>query len=270
MEAVNTITALYKPVQPTVKQSDENVSYRERPPNTSLQNVIHCYWQLKTSRPLLSPFHYRVVADGCIDIFFDITRPTESFVMGFCKKYTEFPLAETFNYVGIRFLPSMFPHWFKISAATLTNRYEKLELIHRDLARFIEAHLSKYIELEGIANELDEHFIRRFSEVSVNPDPRFYRAVELILESSGTIETERSLSTGVSARQLRRIFNYYIGTTPKTFSQVVRFQCILRAKPSVQSLRSNKIFYDIGFFDQSHFIKDFKNFYGVTPTRAFR
>jgi len=29
--------------------------------------------------------------------------------MGFCKKYTEFSIGHEFNYVGIRFLPTMFP-----------------------------------------------------------------------------------------------------------------------------------------------------------------
>jgi len=80
---------------------------------------------------------------------------------------------------------------------------------------------------------------------------------------------ETDLETGVSARQLRRLFEYYMGDTPKTFSQVVRFQNILRAKPSSQSLRKNKLFFDVGFCDQARFIKNFKNFYGVTSSKAF-
>jgi AraC-like DNA-binding protein len=43
----------------------------------------------------------------------------------------------------------------------------------------------------------------------------------------------------------------------------------LRAKPSTLSLRTNKLFFDVGFYDQSHFIKDFRNFFGVTPAKAF-
>ena len=76
------------------------------------------------------------------------------------------------------------------------------------------------------------------------------------------------MDTGISQRQLRRMFDFYIGDSPKTFAKVVRFQNILMSKPSVQSLKSNKLFYDIGFFDQAHFIKDFKYMYGLTPTIA--
>ena len=80
---------------------------------------------------------------------------------------------------------------------------------------------------------------------------------------------ERELDTGLSARQLRRIFNYYIGTTAKTFSNVVRFQYILNADPSQRRLKNDKLYFDVGFFDQAHFIKNFKTFYGVTPSQAF-
>jgi len=83
------------------------------------------------------------------------------------------------------------------------------------------------------------------------------------------VDIEKELDTGLSPRQLRRIFNFYIGTSAKSFSNVVRFQYILSANPSKQSLKENKPYYDVGFFDQAHFIKHFKTFYGVTPSEAF-
>nr|WP_246164250.1 helix-turn-helix domain-containing protein [Xanthovirga aplysinae] len=101
-------------------------------------------------------------------------------------------------------------------------------------------------------------------------DSRFLNSLNLIFKSKGFLDTEKDLKTGLSPRQLRRIFNYYIGTTPKAFSNVVRFQHILNAKPSKQSLKKNKLYFDVGFFDQAHFIKNFKNFYGVTPSEAFQ
>ena len=96
------IRKFYKPVQPTVDWSSVKVSYTEFLPDIRLQEMIYCYWQLKTSEVLTEQFNYRVVADGCIDIFFELTNPADSYVMGFCKKFTEFPLENQFNYVGIR------------------------------------------------------------------------------------------------------------------------------------------------------------------------
>jgi hypothetical protein len=91
------IRRLYKPLQPTAKQVNQGVSYREISPDDFLSNSIYCYWELKTNKRLEDPFTYRVVADGCIDIFFQLDNPSENFVMGFCKKYTEFILDNSFH-----------------------------------------------------------------------------------------------------------------------------------------------------------------------------
>ncbi len=257
------------PVQPTVKRSAERVTYQEFMPDAALQGIIYCYWRLRTSVSLDEPFIYRVVADGCIDIFFELNNPAENFVMGFCKKYTEFPLENSFDYVGVRFLPTMFSQLFKINAAELSNRFENLGVVLPATAGFIASAFETGLSVAEIKRRFDEYFLHFAVRTEFDRDPRFYEALSLILQNSGVLNVEKDLDTGLSPRQLRRLFGYYIGDSAKTFSQVVRFQNILRAKPSQQSLRQNKLFYDNGYYDQAHFIKEFKNLYGVTPGKAF-
>ncbi|WP_442588409.1 AraC family transcriptional regulator [Pedobacter sp. AW31-3R] len=257
------------PVQPTVKQSATGVTYHEFLPHPGLQNFIYCYWQLKTTAPLEQQFNYQVVADGCIDIFFELDHPSENFVMGFCKKYTEFPLDNTFNYVGLRFLPSMFPSLFQIDASTLSNRSEQLHAVIPETAAFITDNFGPGMNISQITALLDTYFLQVLSTAKNSTDVRLYTAISLILKNYGVLNVEKDLDTGISSRQLRRLFEFYIGDTPKTFSKIVRFQNILRAKPSAQSLQQNKLFFDAGYYDQAHFIKEFKNFYGVTPGKVF-
>ncbi|SEJ53651.1 Helix-turn-helix domain-containing protein [Dyadobacter sp. SG02] len=263
------IRGLYMPVQPTVKQSAACVTYQEFLPDMALQRFIYCYWQLRTTEPLDEPFIYRVVADGCIDIFFELNNPVENFVMGFCKKYTEFPLENNFDYVGVRFLPTMFPQIFKINAAELSNRFENLQVVIPETAQFIASTFEPGLSAPEIKRRFDGYFLDFVAGIDFNHDPRFYGALAAILRNFGVLNVEKDLDTGLSPRQLRRLFEYYVGDSAKTFSQVVRFQNILRAKPSQQSLRENKLFYDNGYYDQAHFIKEFKNLYGVTPGKAF-
>lgn len=269
MKSNANIRQLYKPIQPTVTQSTENVAYAEFLPDTSLQHFIYCYWQLKTLEELSEQFNYRVVADGCIDVFFELNNPSNNFVMGFCKKFTEFPLENNFNYIGIRFLPTMFSQLFKVNAMELSNRFEHLETVVPHLSEFIAKQLNPNLQTVEIQQLLDTYFIRAIQQTTFESDNRLYEAIEIILKNYGMVNLEKDLNTGISPRQLRRLFEFYIGDTAKTFSKVVRFQNILRAKPSTQSLRQNKIFFDVGYYDQSHFIKEFKNFYGVIPSVAF-
>lgn len=256
-------------MQPTVKQTGQSVSYREISPDHSLSQVIYCYWELKTHERLQTPFTYRVVADGCIDLFFQLDKPAENFVMGFCKKYTEFPLDHSFHYAGVRFLPTMFPALFKVDAKMLSNRFERLEHVANGLSVFIAENFSEHDEFTQIKSRFDQYFFELIKKAHPDLDRRFQHALSFILKNSGVVNVQTDLDFGLSQRQLRRYFEYYIGDTAKTFSQVVRFQNILNAKPSTQSLRQNNLFFDLGYYDQAHFIKEFKNFYGVTPGKAF-
>lgn len=263
------IRLFYNPIQPTVKQSADYVTYSEFLPDNRLQNFIYCYWQLKTGKTLSEQFNYKVVADGCIDIFFELTNPKDSYIMGFCKKFTEFPLDNSFNYMGVRFLPTMFPQLFKVNAKELSNKFEYLDNVVPATSNFIKNNLNADLSTGEIKNIFDCYFLQLVSNTTFNSDNRLYEAIQIILKKFGVIDIENDLKTGVSSRQLRRLFEFYVGDTPKTFSQVVRFQNILKAKPSSQSLRQNKLFFDVGYYDQAHFIKEFKNFYGVTPGKAF-
>jgi len=263
------IRKLYKPVQPTVKQSADDVIYSEFLPDLRLHDFIYCYWELKTATPLSEPFIYRVVADGCIDIFFELNNPKDNFVMGFCKKFTEFPLDSSFHYIGVRFLPTMFPQLFEISASELSNRFELLSIVVPKVSAFIADKFNNQLTTKQIHLTFDSYFINLIENTTFDYDSRLYNAIEKILQEFGVVNIEKDLDTGISQRQLRRLFEFYIGDTAKTFAKVVRFQNILRAKPSSQSLRQNKLFFDKGYYDQAHFIKEFKNFYGVTPSKAF-
>ena len=269
MKSTEQIRNLYQPIQPTIKQSEKNVTYQEFIPTPFLQEFIYCYWQLKTTTKLSSQFNYKVVADGCIDIFFELNNPKENFVMGFCKKYTEFSLENEFNYVGIRFLPTMFSQIFNINASELSNKFESLENVIPKTSKFIADHFHNKLTLENITPIFDTYFSDLLATVNFDRDNRLYNAIQIILLKYGVLNVEKDIDVGISSRQLQRLFKFYIGDTPKTFSKVVQFQNILKAKPSTQSLKQNKLFYDIGYYDQSHFIKDFKNFYGVTPSKAF-
>lgn len=270
MNPFQSIKHFYRPLQPTVKTGDKDVIYTEIVPKKTFQNFIYCFWQLKTKQQLDAPFIYRVVSDGCIDIFFNHNNLEESFVMGFCRKYTEFPIGKDFNYVGIRFLPSVFPLLFQIDAKTLSNKDQLLKSILPEIAIQIKTIVKPSEPFLNVIEKLNKIVAPFILNQAFDFDTRFFKALHLIFKTSGNIETQNGLDTGLSPRQLRRVFNYYIGTTPKAFSKVVRFQHFLNMKPSSQSLKSQKLFFDVGFYDQAHFIKDFKTFYGVTPSQAFK
>ncbi len=270
MNELKTIREYYKPIQPAVSGNDYGIIYQEIQPNKEIENFVYCFWQLKTQKTLNQDYDYRVVSDGCIDIFFNHKQPTENFVMGFCRKYTQFQIGKEFDYIGVRFLPSAFPLLFNVNAKTLSNQSQELNKILPNFSNWIKSVIKPSDSFETITKILNEKIIGFSRKSAIDYDHRFLDSLNLIFQKNGYLDIEKDLNTGLSPRQLRRIFNFHIGTTAKSFSNVVRFQHILNAKPSKQSLKENKLYFDVGFFDQAHFIKNFKTYYGVTPSEAFR
>ncbi|GJH40008.1 transcriptional regulator [Capnocytophaga sp. HP1101] len=250
----------YHPVQARIPHTQSEVSYREFVPTEALQPFIYCYWELKTNTNLATTFTYRVIADGCVDIFFNLTNPQESSLMGFCKNYTEFPMEGEFHYIGIRFLPAVFPLLFEQDASEVRQQEIPLRDIVPSLATFIVQHCYQHSAKE-IREQLDHYFINYLAGKNLRIDNRFFVALKTILQHKGTTPIH-TLNTGISNRQLRRLFDYYIGDSPKTFSKIVRFQHILSEKAY-----HNHSFLDT-YYDQAHFIKDFKTFYGDTPSKV--
>ena len=89
-------------------------------------------------------------------------------MMGFCKKYTEFALSNSFNYVGIRFLPTMFPQMFKINASELSNRYEHLSVVVPQTSAFIQSRFNSSTTVDDIKTIFDNYFLKTLSIVSVS------------------------------------------------------------------------------------------------------
>lgn len=70
---------------------------------------------------------------------------------------------------------------------------------------------------------------------------------------------------GITSRYLQKLFLQYTGLTPKLYSKISRFQDSLRLVTK-KNASLTSIAYECGYFDQSHFIKDFKAFTGYTPS----
>ena len=74
-----------------------------------------------------------------------------------------------------------------------------------------------------------------------------------------------SLKTGYSAKHFIALFKQHLGVTPKTFQRIIRFQKAIHDIELKGNISWTSLALDCGYFDQAHFIADFKNYSGFTP-----
>lgn len=98
----------------------------------------------------------------------------------------------------------------------------------------------------------------------IQTDKLIVEAVKLIYQSNGTIRIkELNEKLFISQSPFEKRFRKVVGTSAKKFASIVRFNAVLDNLNQTKTL--TEICYENNFFDQAHFIKDFKQFTGDTP-----
>jgi AraC-like DNA-binding protein len=100
-------------------------------------------------------------------------------------------------------------------------------------------------------------------------DPLVVQALGLIYQNKGNIRMGAlSDQLHISQSPFEKRFRKVVGTSPKKFASIVRLKHVMKRAGSAPSLTA--LGYEAGFYDQAHFIKEFKRFTGDTPEEYFR
>lgn len=101
------------------------------------------------------------------------------------------------------------------------------------------------------------------------PDSLITAAIAIIQSKKGIIKIKDLADTlFISQDAFEKRFRKTIGSSPKQFCYVVRIKSIIDQKQNSQNLI--ELAFEAGYFDQSHFNKDFKLFTGQTPSEFFK
>ena len=120
-------------------------------------------------------------------------------------------------------------------------------------------------DLQRIAS-VEQFLIGRMTHTE--PDKLVLAALALIHKSKGNIRIkELTTQLNISQSPLEKRFRQAVGASPKKFASIVRLKYVIQQYRSANSL--TELGYEAGFYDQAHFIKEFKTFTGDSPEKFF-
>src|SRR5262249_7309271 len=96
----------------------------------------------------------------------------------------------------------------------------------------------------------------------IDRTPMVTAALNLLHSNRALQIADLSGELGVNARRLTRTFAVEVGLTPKLYARVLRFQRVIESSHPVDSVDWTSMAVDHGYFDQAHFIRDFKEISG--------
>jgi len=115
---------------------------------------------------------------------------------------------------------------------------------------------------------LENFLIKRL--VHNNEFKRVEHAINIIDNSKGQIKAQdiaHEVCLGI--KQFERTFSKYVGINPKKYASIVRFQNVIQTKRKHKNSSMFQLAFDNGYYDQSHFIHDFKSYTGLSPKEFF-
>lgn len=166
-------------------------------------------------------------------------------------------------YFGVRLYPGTRVKYQGICLNDMVNEEHFFSGQEEMLASFFEK-----LEQQETLQEKADLFMRYFQgEAKREETDELVRfLVDEINHSRGTVRIqELADKTHYSERHISRIFRDAVGISPKAFSRIVRFQCVVNAILYHPSGCLSEYLEELGYADQAHFQREFKSYMGITP-----
>jgi len=257
------------------------MNYQTFEPSNDLTTLIKCYWTLE-SETEETPEKQTIVADGCMEMIFhygDLYRQyTENgksiiqpkcFVIGQLTRPLEIEPTGKTGIFSVRFHPNGFLPFTTIPIKKMENTAVSLEKLFGQNGQEIEQQILTTSSTTEKIKLIESFLLNRLTD-NETIDRIVKSTVETILTANGQLTIdELSKQTNINRRQLERKFSSAIGLSPKQLSKTIRLQATLKILLNNKFTSLTALAYENEYYDQAHFIKDFKDFTGFTPKEFY-
>jgi AraC-like DNA-binding protein len=251
-------------------------------PSNELAPYIKRYWAIENTLDKGESCVQRIIPTGLTELLLYFTsRPKvltnnkylsdNTALYGHQNDFYDMEIKGDLSVFSIVFQPQGLMQFFKFPLHEICNQNVPLKYIIGQAGRDLEEKMSetatfhqkvKIVEtclLNLLKTNLADFEFRRINHIA-----------ELIKRTCGNININQMASEACLCRkQFERIFAEHIGISPKQYLKIIRFQFALFQKQKNFNMSMLDLSYECGYYDQSHFINDFKSLSGLTPRQYF-
>lgn len=259
---------------------ENSISIKKFYPRTKpIKKLVKYFWVFE--KPGLTTLCHKLLPVNNIDIIFNLLSPMtfvkngmsnetsdNIYFRGITNKHIIIKQQGAVLTLGASFFPAGFYPFFRIPVSEFRNEILGLDTILKNSVNEIEAKLRGSDSISRKIELLEEFFLELLDQ-SALLDLNTYNLLHLFYSTDLSIN-DFCLKNSVHPRTFERLFNKYIGTTPKLFSRLCRFQVLLNNLINRQEKNLTTLAHEFEFFDQPHFIKDFESFTGSSPSKFLK
>jgi len=257
------------------------INYFTIEPIPSIAKYVRKFWILEGDILKEQRYVHRTLADGSAELFFHYTgvfdelhpnnkvkKSFSSGISGPSQKFNIFCINENFGMFGVYLYPFALQRFFNLPASALSNEMPDLKTLlgqeGKDLEEQMMLASNNFLRVKIMTKYFEYKLTKNFYV-----DKLFFSLINYIIEAK-EIPSINDLAAKhfLSTRQFERKFKNFAGFTPKLYTRIIRFQSAVKHYGNKTKTLTD-IAYDCGYYDQSHFIHDFKEFSGYNPKQYF-
>ena len=190
-----------------------------------------------------------------------------STILGHTEMFRQFPMNGNLDMFGVSLFSHAVPCFFDVYTPELTNQVVSLDDLLGDKGKAINEKMTNAITVQKRVEIISRYFKMQLIKGRFE-DPIIINAIKQIRKSQGiTNITELASEFCLSGKQFERRFAEYSGFNPKLYARIIRFEAALWNRRKYSTL--TQLAHDYGYYDQAHFIHDFKMFSGFSPNKFF-
>lgn len=173
---------------------------------------------------------------------------------------------------NIQFKPMGFSRIFGMPPSDLSDQAYELNIIFKNDLEQMHSQLHESISFLNMVEHAEKFLAEKLDLNKTRVcDNNLFKAADYLLNHTGHISIEQlAYHTNIGLKTLERKFIQQVGISPKLYTKILRFNRALELKMNNPTRKWTQISYDLGYYDQNHFIKDFKAFAGQPPTGFFK
>ena len=171
--------------------------------------------------------------------------------------------------ISARFLPEGLAPFLTVPVNSLENRAVSMSELFGQAGSQLELEVIQ-ADTNQDRIQLIENFLLSILSKPVVAAGITRSCVEVIMAAQGQLGiSDLAQKMKLNRRQLERKFESEIGMSPKQLSRAIRLQATIRKLGEKKFNTLTDLAYDNGYYDQAHFIRDFREFTGISPRSFF-
>jgi AraC-like DNA-binding protein len=213
----------------------------------------------------------RVLPTGCVDLILSLYEHAEADVLAGARSQSiVIDTSRSLSFIGVRFRPGGAFPFLTLPVGELQDIGVEPALVWGAAARVLREQL-----LAAAAPDARFRILECFLLDRLRKARESHAAVRYAIDAIGASEGSANIAgivehTGLSPRRFIAAFRDEVGVAPKVFSRLARFRRVIGSLRQAHDVDWASVALDCGYFDQSHFIHDFRSFAGVSPSAYLR